>query len=274
MVKFGVLIVLSFLWLAEAIHSTHNIRFDPIHTQKEQPTEGDVLTPFGYMPKECVHALGPNGRIETVDGKLHLLSANGTRTVHEACMNKRRSLQQSPPYGWAAYAEYYIGSGVKSFAGQWNVPDIPKSDVTQTLFLFTGLQNTVLESQSATIVQPVLQYGPSQAGGGSYWAIASWYVGMGNAVFGNLVQVQPGDTIYGVMATQSNGDWQVVTRSVKTGVSSSIVTSTPITEPYAFVTLVSIPFSLTVRVPVYIIITIITMMLRSTAILSLDSRDI
>ena len=51
------------------------------------------------------------------------------------------------------------------------------------------------------IYQPVLQWGPSAAGGGSYWAVASWYAdGQGGPAFhSNLVRVNPGDVLVGIM---------------------------------------------------------------------------
>ncbi len=63
------------------------------------------------------------------------------------------------------------------------------------IFLFSGIQNSTM------IYQPVLQWGESAAGGGNYWAVASWYVdGQGGiALHSSLVQVNPGDTLVGVM---------------------------------------------------------------------------
>jgi len=50
-----------------------------------------------------------------------------------------------------------------------------------------------------SIIQPVLQWGSSAAGGGQYWAIASWFVGGAHTVYSDLKQVSSGDTIYGNM---------------------------------------------------------------------------
>ena len=52
------------------------------------------------------------------------------------------------------------------------------------------------------IYQPVLQWGSSAAGGGNYWAVASWYVdGQGGpgACHTKLVKVNPGEVLVGVM---------------------------------------------------------------------------
>ncbi len=46
-----------------------------------------------------------------------------------------------------------------------------------------------------------MQWGSSAAGGGNYWAVASWYAdGQGGQAFhSQLIQVNPGDTLVGVM---------------------------------------------------------------------------
>jgi uncharacterized protein DUF4214 len=51
------------------------------------------------------------------------------------------------------------------------------------------------------ILQPVLQWGPSAAGGGQYWAVASWYAdgSGGTAHYSTLVQVNAGQVLVGVM---------------------------------------------------------------------------
>src|ERR1035438_9024047 len=51
------------------------------------------------------------------------------------------------------------------------------------------------------IYQPVLQWGSSAAGGGNYWAVASWYADGqgGQAFYSSLVRVNPGQVLVGVM---------------------------------------------------------------------------
>jgi hypothetical protein len=51
------------------------------------------------------------------------------------------------------------------------------------------------------IYQPVLQWGGSAAGGGNYWAVASWYADgqSGQSFYSQLVQVNAGDVLVGVM---------------------------------------------------------------------------
>jgi len=54
------------------------------------------------------------------------------------------------------------------------------------------------------IIQPVLQYGPSTAGGGEYWAVANWYVTSSlQAYYTPLTRVNVGDHIKGAMYEDS-----------------------------------------------------------------------
>jgi hypothetical protein len=99
--------------------------------------------------------------------------------------------------GWITYASWTNSTGtpVSSFSTQWVVPAAPATASGQIIFLFNGIQNSTM------IYQPVLQWGSSAAGGGNYWAVASWYAdGQGGVAFHtNLVRVNTGDVLTGVM---------------------------------------------------------------------------
>ncbi|KAJ7820546.1 hypothetical protein B0H13DRAFT_2130062 [Mycena leptocephala] len=84
----------------------------------------------------------------------------------------------------------------------WAVPAVPTTDHGQTIFYFNALQ----PNASSAILQPVLQYGPSNAGGGSFWAVASWYVdGTGHAFFTTPVPTSPGVTLDAIIALTGSG---------------------------------------------------------------------
>jgi hypothetical protein len=87
------------------------------------------------------------------------------------------------------------------------------------------------------IIQPVLQFGSSAAGGGDYWALASWYVDSNdNAYFSTLTQTTAGHNIYGTMA-QTHGTWQINSIDTNTGQNTLLTIATNTSEPFAFVTL-------------------------------------
>lgn len=55
------------------------------------------------------------------------------------------------------------------------VPPPPSRSEGQTIFLFPGVQPS-RNSAHISILQPVLQWGPSAAGGGNSWTVQSYYI--------------------------------------------------------------------------------------------------
>src|SRR5262249_25417780 len=101
--------------------------------------------------------------------------------------------------GWIAYADWQNDSGnpVTSFSTTWTVPPEPATKSGQTIFLFNGIDPV---DPYQPILQPVLQWGVSAAGGGDFWSVANWYVlGNGQALHTPLVQVNVGQSLEGVM---------------------------------------------------------------------------
>jgi len=157
--------------------------------------------------------------------------------------------------GWQVYTKQDFSStpvgtvGVHSFVGAWNVPDAPKTYTGQTVFLFTGLQNMDWvppddgPKGKFDIVQPVLQYGPSSAGGGEFWMMSSWYVPLGGwfdeAVYSKPVAVKEGDQIFGNMTRTGTKDF-FIDACVQGNATShtSITVSKPrlTAQPFAYVT--------------------------------------
>ena len=74
---------------------------------------------------------------------------------------------------WKAWAQASAPSGgsVTSLNSTWLVPSAPTNpNGGQVLFWWNGME----PQDTSAVLQPVLQWGPSAAGGGNYWAIASW----------------------------------------------------------------------------------------------------
>ena len=171
-----------------------------------------VLTPGGPRSRSVVHLIEDGAVLDGTDGRLRKLGGAGELLTDFGVLQRRTGgvpLQPgnvahplpgaTPSFGsgWITYASWTNATGapVSSFATTWVVPDPPSTQSGQVIFLFPGIQNSTM------IYQPVLQWGVSAAGGGDYWAVASWYVdGQGGIAFhSNLVQVNPGDTLVGVM---------------------------------------------------------------------------
>jgi len=211
--------------------------------------DGMTLTPFGYMPAACVYGVGNGADVDPIDDGNLLVRSNGKMSIIPPCHTNQHVLDRAArntrtrlPSGWAAYAMWNAPTELTSYLGTWTVPPKPADLGVQTLFLFTGMQNafdfeTASPQQTISIIQPVLQWGPSEAGGGNYWSIASWYVtSTGQAVYSTLQQVRSGDVIFGNM-TIVGTKWAVISTDVTTKTSTAIHVNPGASETWAFVTL-------------------------------------
>lgn len=149
-----------------------------------------------------------DGHLRIVGKEVHLVHANGT--VLYVGQNNGGSIKSptSPApaleSGWVAHVDWVssLSTPISSFTTTWSVPPNPPSWDNQLLYLF----NSLVPPESGAILQPVLQYGVSPAGGGQYWSVASWYVTGSDAFFTNLVTVSPGQSLTGVLTlTSSSG---------------------------------------------------------------------
>ena len=169
-----------------------------------------VLTPGGYRHRSLVHRVERNQGVHITEGKARLTDLT-TRTIinYPEVTIKPGDI---PGFGsaWVAYAYWANTSGqpITSFRTTWQVPEPPSTDSNQIIYLFSGIDPS---DPSTGILQPVLQWGRSEAGGGPYWSVASWYVAGAsagsNAYYTTPVQVNPGDTLVGAMTltNQSGG---------------------------------------------------------------------
>jgi len=167
-----------------------------------------IPVPHGFLPKECVNEVPSGSFISKEEGGfLNVKNPDGTSLKISPC---RSTLKRIGDDGWINYG-YFDGNSFNLFNGSWTVPSNPKtSSDNQTIFFFTGF----VDAQGDEIIQPVLQWGPSEAGGGSYWTIASWWVtSSGQALYSQLQKVKAGDTIFGYMVESSTvaGTWEIGT---------------------------------------------------------------
>ncbi|KAJ7851203.1 hypothetical protein B0H13DRAFT_2086272 [Mycena leptocephala] len=146
------------------------------------PTVEQVLTPGGYRP------------LSTRARRLRLTTPNTntktTRTDSTLRAVDRLRLVAQPRL-----------APISSFKTTWAVPAVPTTDHGQTIFYFNALQ----PNASSAILQPVLHTAP-QMRGGSFWAVASWYVdGTGHAFFTTPVPTSPGVTLDAIIALTGSG---------------------------------------------------------------------
>ena len=174
-----------------------------------------VVTPGGYRPAEMVHKIGGDLKFRILTGRMQGVDASDTPVADYGSIPRDgENPALTPGYalppgidtpegseptasfgrGWIAFAHWrHEGSEpISSFRTTLSVPPEPETRSGQTVFLFPAMQDPI----PMTLV-PALQWGPSAAGGGEYWSVASWYVGgTSGAVFhGELVPVNAGDEL-------------------------------------------------------------------------------
>lgn len=152
----------------------------PIDPTDDDPSEF-VATPNGFYHRDCVIDVGDNASIDNDSVTL----ADGSRMAIPTCQHAhyatRAQIGQVQPQfecgnsgepvcGWKAWVQKNAQVWWKEVSASWSVPPEPTHFEAgdDTVYLFPDLQN------SFTIVQPVLQYGPSPAGGSAFWSIGAW----------------------------------------------------------------------------------------------------
>nr|GAT54503.1 predicted protein [Mycena chlorophos] len=171
-----------------------------------------VLTPSGGERLAANTYLVPEGgSILHVDAStVHVLDSEGAVVkqvaVDASAVRPAASKTTSGPAplktGWITFASWLNqgSSPISSFTTSWTVPPVPKTENGQTVFLF----NSIEPNSGHAILQPVLQYGGSAAGGGQYWAVASWYL-VGNSTFHTKpVKVSAGKKLNGIITLLSS----------------------------------------------------------------------
>jgi hypothetical protein len=183
----------------------------PIHLEPMNVDRmGYTKTPFGRMHSSCVHRLPRGARVrdgEIVDANGNVLLRYGQcefpildRPNHGP--NPRDPRGSLPVPAVDGYVETRNATNVLSSAGKnyyigmeanVQVPAAPSSATSyEVVFLFPAFEN----SAETAILQPVLQFGESGAGGGQYYSIAPWYIDhLNHTTIGELQEVATGDTL-------------------------------------------------------------------------------
>jgi len=197
-----------------------------------------VLTPGGFRPESFVPAVQPgHGLTLLATGEIADLELATDEVTHfpkppalqaqfaahgpAGAPEGRLAPPPGPlPNGWQTYGWWDSGNNsIAYFSTDWTVPPSPATSSGQTIFLFNGIQNT---GANYGILQPVLQWGSSAAGGGAYWSVASWYVASsGQAFYSNLARVNPGVKLKGVMNQTAASGGQYDYSSTFPGIANS-----------------------------------------------------
>jgi len=163
------------------------------------------LTPLGYRPSSCIY------------------HASKINDKTPPC--KVPYVKQSLPFAWFAQATASFPNTtdeVTSYNSTWNVPDNPKDKEQQVLFIYTALLNSDTSGNVEGVLTS-LQWGTSEAGGGPYWGIVSWYIdSTGNTVYSDVKRTDSGSNITGSMNRHGNVSWTIVTTDSTKNSSASL----------------------------------------------------
>jgi len=183
------------MWYISALLVFGIVSVSSTSSNSKVEDEPMVLTPGGMRPARCVREVPSDTIITKEDDFIRITRPDGDEELLEYCnfaKNTSRTKRLGDT-GWIAFAFVYATGFFNSFYGTFDVPANPQNNNGQTVFFFTGL-----ESKNNEIIQNVLQWGHSAAGGGDYWGVASWYVSSnGNAFSSTLLPVNNGVTITG-----------------------------------------------------------------------------
>ncbi|KAK6966623.1 hypothetical protein R3P38DRAFT_3414149 [Favolaschia claudopus] len=169
------------------------------------PTAEMILTPAGYRPATTVYEIPAGATLAHVGSEIHLISFNGTvlKTVTASITpTPVKEAVSALQRGWVTYATWLNtdSSPISSFTTTWTVPPVPATDNGQIIFLF----NSIVPDNRKAILQPVLQYGHSAAGGGSFWAVTTWYNTPSTRFFTTPIRVSPGAILNGIITLTSS----------------------------------------------------------------------
>jgi len=213
---------------------THTIRslLNPVRATDaaQLRSQGLVLTPGGYRHPSLVHKVDKGEILKITDNEITILDKKMLLRHRVDLRQPKEGPIPSLGSGWISYASWTNNTGtpVSSFSTSWVVPPEPSTKGSQTIFLFNGIDPS---NTSNAILQPVLQWGPSYAGGGKYWSIASWYVlGSGTAFHTTLIQVNPGDELDGLMTLTGQANGKFSYKSEFAGFANSVLTIQDVDE--------------------------------------------
>ena len=177
---------------------TRRPRADLARTRQMLATGLYAYTPGGIRPKAMIHTVEQGQIVDRHQRVFKRFDLRSQQFVAPAMVEVAPPQLPAIGSGWITYALYTENSAniITSMTTTWTVPPAPKRQDNQLVYIFNGLQ----DSPVSHILQPVLQWGVSPDGGGTRWAVASWFVdSSGNAFKTPLVNVNEGDVLTGVM---------------------------------------------------------------------------
>jgi len=173
----------------------------------------------GFVRKECVRRVPNGSQIDKLaNGDLKVTTPTGSVHFYPPCPYP--ALPQVSGW-WLDAVQSQSGNGFSYMASRFNVPAAPKMIRDAYDYYFPGFEN----SAGNEIIQPVIQYGKDEEGGGDFWRLASWYVtSTGHYVIGDKIDnLKPGTIIDSLMYFDfAKKSWNIRGTDMQTNKSSII----------------------------------------------------
>jgi hypothetical protein len=223
------------------------ISVTPIKNMKQDGTTASdtdlVLTPGGYRLSSLVHKIESGAVLDAASHNLRTMDATGKEMMRFGALTPRNTGKPLMPAnvthqpgavpalgsGWICYAGWTENATpISMLTTTWIVPPEPATQSGQVVFLFNGIQNDTM------ILQPVLQWGPSAAGGGNYWSVACWYADgqNGHSFYTSPVRVSVGQVLTGVMTETGSSAQGYSYNCVFTGIANTSLAITNVQQLY------------------------------------------
>jgi hypothetical protein len=176
---------------------------------------GYVRVPGGAMHESCVHAHAHGARL--VEAELPrcphpFVRGEGPSAGGGLLRGGMPAVGAGHGSAWKSWSQFALGGAadsVTSLISTWAVPPEPGAAGRApgiTLFWWNGVE----PADTSAVLQPVIQFGSSAAGGGEFWAYSSWYVSAAHGShFSPLVKLQAGDLVTGSNVVDASGDWNI-----------------------------------------------------------------
>ncbi len=189
-------------YISPQTFETFKAELNKYYIQNQLDTNELVYTPNGPVRKSQVHYVDSEHHLNITDSSIQIVYTKTGAIDQEFKKNNNLSINinnTTNSNSNSVYESGYITSAswqdqninpITYFSTSWLVPLPPKKNDGQIIYLFEGL------TEGWDIIQPVLQWGFSPAGGLYSWSITNWYVQpFGGIFYGPLIKVNPGDTI-------------------------------------------------------------------------------
>jgi len=182
--------------------------------------QGYVRTPGGFRHKSMVHEMKPRHAVVRRAGGIGIMSLDDKQVADIPVAPTPPEPLAGMAGGWVTWASCgtpltaTAGAKITSLSTSWVVPPPPSTQSGQLIYFFNGLQ----DDAGDIILQPVLQWGVSGAGGGQYWGAASWHVdASGHAFYTPVTRVSEGGTLTGIMTLEVQADGSLIYTSAFVG---------------------------------------------------------